>query len=57
MVWYAPKILNLLGAPELSNLTGCGAKELPAFPDYLSVAMLNYISGVPERRARQPVCS
>jgi hypothetical protein len=47
MVWYAPKILNLFGAPELSNLTSCGAKELPALPDYLSVAMLNYISGVP----------
>jgi hypothetical protein len=47
MVWYSAELLNLFGAPELSELTVCGAKELPALPDYLSVAMLNLISGVP----------
>jgi hypothetical protein len=46
MVWYAPGILNLFGVSELSNLTECGAKELPALPDYLTIAMLNHISGV-----------
>jgi hypothetical protein len=47
MVWYSAELLNLFGAPELSELTVCGAKELPAMPDYLTVAMLNLISDVP----------
>jgi hypothetical protein len=45
MVQYAPDILNLFGAPELSELTVCGAKDLPRLPDYLSAAIWNHIVG------------
>lgn len=46
MVQYSSEILNLFGAPELSELTVCGAKELPKLPDYLSAAIWNHIVGV-----------
>lgn len=46
MVQYSSEMLNLFGAPELSDLTVCGAKELPKLPDYLSAAMWNHIVGV-----------
>jgi hypothetical protein len=46
MVQYSSEILNLFGAPELSELTICGAKELPKLPDYLSAAIWNHIVGV-----------
>lgn len=45
MVQYSHEILNLFGAPELSELVICSAKELPVLPDYLSTAMWNYIGG------------
>src|SRR6266705_3806112 len=43
MVQYSSEILNLFGAPELSELTACGSKELPRLPDYLSAAIWNHI--------------
>lgn len=46
LVQYSPELLNLFGAPELSALTSCGAKELEAPPDYLSAAIWNHIAGV-----------
>jgi hypothetical protein len=46
MVQYSSEILNLFGAPQLSELTVCGAKELPDLPDYISAALWNYIVGV-----------
>jgi hypothetical protein len=45
MVQYSSDILNLFGAPELSELTVCGAKELPRLPDYLPAAIFNQIDG------------
>jgi hypothetical protein len=39
MVQYSSELLNLFGAPELSELSACGAKELPTLPDFLSDAM------------------
>jgi hypothetical protein len=48
MMQYSPEMLNLFGGPELSNLTVCGAKELPALSDYLEIKTgMNRISGVP----------
>ena len=46
VVQYSSEILNTLGAPELSALTGCGAKELPEQPDYRLAAKWNYIIGM-----------
>jgi len=46
MVQYSAEILDQFGAPELSKLSVCGAKELLKPPDYLSAAMFNYIVGV-----------
>ncbi len=51
MVQYSSEILNLFGAPELSELTICGAKELPDLPDYLSAALWNHIVGTKCRDA------
>jgi hypothetical protein len=45
MVQYSSEILDLFGAPELSDLNVCGAKELPKLPDYLSAAIWNHIGG------------
>jgi len=45
MVQYSSQLLNLFGAPELSELTVCGAKELSQLPDYLSAAIWNHIVG------------
>ena len=45
MVQYSSEFLNLFGAPELSELTVCDAKELPRLPDYLSAAIWNQIAG------------
>jgi hypothetical protein len=45
MVQYSSQLLNLFGAPELSELTVCGAKELSQLPDYLSAAIWNHILG------------
>jgi hypothetical protein len=45
MVQYSPEFLNLFGAPRLSELTLCGAKELARLPDYLAAAMWNHIAG------------
>ena len=43
-----PRFPNFFGAPELSHLTVCGAKELPALPDYLEIKTgMNRITGVP----------
>ena len=42
---YSSEILNLFGGPELSDLSVCGAKELPEPLDYLSAAIWNHIVG------------
>jgi hypothetical protein len=44
-VQYSSELLNLFGAPELSQLNVCGAKELPALPDFLSAAIWNHLAG------------
>jgi hypothetical protein len=46
MVQYSSIILNLIGGPELSELTVCGAKELPELPNYLEAAIWNQITGL-----------
>ena len=45
MVQYSHEILNLFGAPELFELTVCGAKGLPTVPNYLPAAIWNHIAG------------
>jgi hypothetical protein len=45
MVQFSLEILNKFGAPELSELTICGAVEFPKPPDYLPVAIWNHIVG------------
>jgi hypothetical protein len=45
MVQFSTQILNVFGAPGISDLTKCGAQELPQFPDYLSSAIWNSILG------------
>jgi hypothetical protein len=46
MVQHSFAILDLFGAPELSDLDVCGAGELPALPDYLSSAIWHHIYGM-----------
>ena len=45
MVQYSRDILNEFGAPELSDLTTCGAAELPDLPNYLGAAIGGHIAG------------
>jgi hypothetical protein len=49
MAQYSSEILDLFGSPELSDLTLCGAKELPEPMDYLSAAIWNHIVGTRTR--------
>jgi hypothetical protein len=46
VVQYSDEILDTFGAPKLSKLTVCGAKELPELPNYLSAALWNYIANL-----------
>lgn len=46
MPQFSNEILNTFLAPALSELTVCGAKELPAHPDYLSPAIWSHIAGL-----------
>src|SRR5262245_19657690 len=47
MIQYSKSILNKFGAPELSDLTECGARELGPFPDHLlASALWNHICGL-----------
>jgi hypothetical protein len=46
MVQFSPDMLNRFGAPELSLLAECKARELPTFPNYLSSAIWNQVRGV-----------
>ncbi len=45
MVQSSVQLLDLFGAPELSSLTVCGAKELPQLPNYLDTAMWGWVTG------------
>ncbi len=46
MPQFSSEILDTYLAPALSDLTVCGAKELPAPPDYLLPAIWGHIAGV-----------
>jgi hypothetical protein len=51
VVQFSDEFLDLFGAPELSELTRCGAKDLPNIPDYLSSAIWNRIHGISYSKA------
>src|SRR5580700_3080822 len=43
---FGSYVLDEYGAPKLSELTKCGAPELPELPNHLAVAVLNLVVGV-----------
>jgi hypothetical protein len=42
---YSDQLLDHVGGPKLSQLTSCGAVQLPTLDDYLDVAAWNMICG------------
>ena len=43
---YSTEILDLFGAPKLSQLIRCGARALPELPNYFGPALWNWIVGL-----------